>query len=150
MEGEDARAMIVVGVDGSAGSVEALRWAINYARATKAEVHALMAWELPTTYGYAPTYDDFDWAKAAQQKLDQAVDPQRDSVKLSTELVHGCAADVLIKASQDADLLVVGSRGHGTVAGLLLGSVSQHCVHHSACPVLVVPPASGGRQRNRT
>ena len=52
---------------------------------------------------------------------------------LSTELVRGHAADVLIKASHDADLLVVGSRGHGTVAGMPVGSVSQHCVHHATC-----------------
>ena len=142
MTDQKVPAVVVVGVDGSPGSVEALRWALEQARVTGAEIRALMAWDLPTTYGYAPTYDDIDWAEAAQETLDQAVaDVRQDpSVKLSTELIRGHAANVLIKASHDADLLVVGSRGHGTVTEMLVGSVSRHCVHHAACPVVVVPP----------
>ena len=61
-------------------------------------------------------------------------------MKLSTELVRGHAGNALVGASQDADLLVVGSRGHSAVAEMLLGSVSHHCVQHAACPVVVVHP----------
>ena len=62
MPAEKDHELIVVGVDGSAGSDAALRWAMNHARKSGAEVHALMAWEFPASYGYAPSYDDFDWA----------------------------------------------------------------------------------------
>ena len=135
------RTVIVVGVDGSPSSREALRWALRYARSTGAEIRAVMAWDLPTTYGYAPSYEDFDWAEAAREALEKTVEQTMDpdsSVKLSTELVPGHAGNALVGASQDADLLVVGSRGHSAVAEMLLGSVSHHCVQHAACPVVVV------------
>ena len=93
------RTVIVVGVDGSPGSREALRWALRYARSTDAEIRAVMAWDLPTTYGYAPSYEDFDWAEAAREALEKTVEQTMDpdsSVKLSTELVRGHAGNALV------------------------------------------------------
>ncbi|EHR52162.1 universal stress protein UspA-like protein [Saccharomonospora marina XMU15] len=135
--------MIVVGVDGSDGSRDALRWAVGQARATGDTIRAIAAWEIPVNFGYPPGYEDFDWAATARQSLDDTVSEvvggQRD-VSVSKEVLRGHASNVLVDASRDADLLVVGSRGHGAVVGMLLGSVSQHCVQHAECPVLVVRP----------
>ena len=100
---------IVVGVDGSPSSMKALHWAIGQAKLTGAEVEAHAQ-----VGGIAP---------------DVVVEPL---------VVQGHAADVLVRAAEGADLLVVGSRGHGGFAEMLLGSVSQHCVHHAPCPVLIL------------
>jgi nucleotide-binding universal stress UspA family protein len=67
-------------------------------------------------------------------------------VTVRATVAEGHPADVLVRAARGADLLVVGSRGHGGFAGSLLGSVSQYCVHHAACPVLVVRDAGTGQQ----
>jgi nucleotide-binding universal stress UspA family protein len=138
---QDRKQLIVVGVDGSAGSVEALRWALSEARSTGAEVRVVVAWDMPATYGYAPTYDDVDWAATARKAVDHAVNEATDGTPptdLSVQVVQGHAANVLVDASREADLLVVGSRGHGTAVGMLLGSVGHHCVQHARCPVVVV------------
>lgn len=138
---------IVVGVDGSPSSVEALRWAAHQAELTGAELHAVTSWHLPTTYGWIPSVADFDWAGNARTTLDHAIKDALDGSRAA--LVHkhvleGHASRVLLDASADAGLLVVGSRGHGEFAGMLLGSVAQHVVTHANCPVLVVrtPTAS--------
>jgi nucleotide-binding universal stress UspA family protein len=137
---------IVVGVDGSAASVQALRWAVEQARLTGGTVCAVTAWEYPTTYGWAPASpDDEDWAGATEKLLSETVrDALGDdsSVPVRTKVVEGQSARVLLDESAGADLLVVGSRGRGGFAGLLLGSVSQHCVQHANCPIVVLPPAS--------
>ena len=135
--------VIVVGVDGSPGSIDALRWAVRQARATGAEVLAVTAWEIPATFGYAPSLDDVDWAAEARKTVDTALGEVVEgghSVAMTSRVARGHAGTVLVEASRDADLLVVGSRGHGTAVGMLLGSVSEHCVHHAECPVVVVRP----------
>jgi nucleotide-binding universal stress UspA family protein len=101
---------IVVGVDGSASSRAALRWAVRQARITGGSVDAVIAWELPRTP------QNYGWA----------------------QVVHGHPAQVLLDAADGADLLVVGHRGHDSFAGALLGSVGQDCVHHARGPVLIV------------
>ncbi|TVT28363.1 universal stress protein [Amycolatopsis rhizosphaerae] len=134
---------IVAGVDGSQGSVEALRWAVREARLSGATVRAITAWEVPATFGYIPSGQGVDWAGEARKALDNAIERATDrdeSAPVAGAVVRGHAADVLIEASRTADLLVVGSRGHGSAVGLLLGSVSQHCVQHAECPVVVVRP----------
>ncbi len=138
---------IVVGVDGSPGSVAALSWAVDLAAQTGAEVEAVTSWEL--TYGWIDGYapDVERWAEEAQRtataRLEQAVSavtpPGGAQVAVARTVVEGPPAQALLDAAKDADVLVVGSRGRGGFAGLLLGSVSQQCVHHARVPVVVVP-----------
>jgi nucleotide-binding universal stress UspA family protein len=136
------RAHIVVGVDGSDCSKDALRWAARQAECTGATVDAVAAWKFPVFSGWAPADgQDLDFLRFTEQALTQAVDevlgPDHPAW-LRTRVVEGHAAQVLIEASADADLLVVGSRGHGGFTGTLLGSVSTYCVHHARCPVTVI------------
>jgi nucleotide-binding universal stress UspA family protein len=140
---------IVVGVDGSEGSLSALRFAIEEARIRGAEVKAVNAWHVPPAVyggGWAPAGVDFDefrkLAEAALDKTLEDVGARESGVSVTAILREGQPADVLCaEAPNRDDLLVVGSRGLGGFRGLLLGSVSQQAVHHSACPVVVVPPA---------
>jgi nucleotide-binding universal stress UspA family protein len=138
---------IVVGVDGSAGSKSALRWAMTQAKLTGAKVEALTSWQDPVmwgyTYGVPALYEADDLAASAEKSLGETVAEVAGQlgqpVDVLTRVVQGHPAEVLIKAATGAGLLVVGSRGHGTFAGIMLGSVSQHCVQHAPCPVVVVP-----------
>ena len=149
---------VVVGVDGSAGANEALRWALGEGRLRKSPVRAVHAWTFgytggsvegyPYWGGYLGAYSSLgvdlsDLHRAAEDLLERALaavgDEIRD-VEIERQVVQGTAAEVLLSAAAPGDLLVVGSRGHGGFASLLLGSVSQQCVHHAACPVVVVHP----------
>ncbi|UUN25627.1 universal stress protein [Streptomyces sp. FIT100] len=135
--------LVVVGVDGSEVSIEALRWAARHAELTGAVLRVVTAWRLPPSYGDLPDYADMDFAAAARETLDSAITAvlgptPRLSVEARVE--EGHPAPVLLAAAHHADLLVVGSRGHGAFVGMLLGSTAQHCVHHAPCPVLVVRP----------
>jgi nucleotide-binding universal stress UspA family protein len=136
---------IVVGVDGSEGSKAALRWAVGQAELTGAKVEAVAAWEYPATYGWAPMYSDDETLPELTKK--QVSETVRDTLGaeaadlIGVTVTEGQSAHVLLTSSAGADLLVVGRRGRGGFAGLLLGSVSQHCVHHASCPVVVVPRA---------
>jgi len=137
---------IVAGVDGSPSSVSALRWAIRQAELTGAAVDAVIAWHYPVPaggYGWAPTgmEGSFDFKENAEKVLADAIGTAYDpgsGVRVRARAVEGNAAQVLLDASDGADLLVVGSRGHGGFTEALLGSVSQHCVHHAHCPVVVI------------
>lgn len=137
---------IVVGVDGSADSVRALRWAVAEAGLRDAEVLVLHAWTYPMVVGgyeaLIPLPDSVDVVKEATERLERVVAAATGGeapVKIRTEVRQGAAATVLIEASNGADLLVVGSRGMGGFRELLLGSVSHQCAHHARCPVVVVP-----------
>lgn len=133
---------IVVGVDGSPPSRAALQWAVEQARNTGGSVRAVTAWQYPASYGYAIPVTDVDWSGIAAKAVTDAINHVRtEGVPVTPEVVHGNAAQVLIDASADADLLVIGSRGHGGFVEALLGSVGQHCVHHATCPVVVIPAA---------
>jgi nucleotide-binding universal stress UspA family protein len=133
---------IVVGVDGSPSSIKALRWAVRQAKLTGAEVKAVTAWSFPVGYGMVPVGDEgIDFEGDAGKILAEAlaeVSGIAPGVAITSSVVEGNAADVLLRETKGADLLVVGSRGHGGFAGILLGSVSQHCVQHAGCPVLVL------------
>lgn len=135
-----------MGVDGSDGAIAALRWALTEAALRAASVDALHAWEYPyvadVTGMAAYPVGRGDLEDAARGTLDQAMEaagPAPDGVRVERILGHGGAASVLLDAAKGADLLVVGTRGHGGFTGLLLGSVSQQCTHHATCPVVVVP-----------
>lgn len=125
----------------------ALRWAARQAELTGATLHVVTAWsypEHPTPFGIVPELPvPGDPLADALHKLDEVVGSElggHAGTTVHTEVIQGNAAPVLLDAARDAGLLVVGSRGQGAFAGLLLGSVSEHCVRHAACPVLVVPP----------
>jgi nucleotide-binding universal stress UspA family protein len=139
---------IVVGVDNSAASREALRWAFTYARLTGGSVEAVAAWQVPPMYVYAagwtPTgIDDAGIARYAEKTLAETVAQVQGEydhpVSVTTHVRQGPAAQVLLDAGNGAELMVLGSRGHGAFAGMLLGSVSQHCVQHATCPTVIIP-----------
>ncbi len=131
---------IVVGVDGSEASIDALKWAARQASLTGSEVTAVLAWQYPHAAGGFPITAEVDWPANAQTVLRNAVTEAFGSEMdmIVREVVEGHPAKVLIDSSAEADLLVVGSRGHGGFVGMLLGSVSEHVAAHAHCPVLVV------------
>jgi nucleotide-binding universal stress UspA family protein len=136
---------IVAGVDGSPSATAGLRWAVRQAALTGAVVDALIAWEYPPGYGgygFAPVPPDpTDYRGLAAKTLADAVTSSTDpdnKVEIRQLVVEGHPASALLSAAASADLLVVGSRGRGGFAGLLLGSVSQHCAQHARCPVLII------------
>jgi nucleotide-binding universal stress UspA family protein len=140
--------LIVVGVDHSAGAKAALRFALEEARLRQAKLRVVHAWQLgfigaTGLEGALPAVggelDEFRRSAAAE--LDAIVADAAagaDGVEIEKRIDQGAAAAVLIDESRHADVLVVGSRGHGGFASLLLGSVSQQCAHHAACPVVIV------------
>lgn len=139
---EPRKHRIVVGVDGSEPSKEALRWASRVAPAIGADIEAVNSWEFPNSYGWAPAFlggwsPEADSAKVLEQTLDDVFGSERPK-NLTASVRQGRASHELLVASADADMLVVGSRGHGGFTGLLLGSVSSACAEHAKCPVLVV------------
>jgi nucleotide-binding universal stress UspA family protein len=137
---------IVVGVDGSETSRRALRWALDEAKLRGDDLTAVNAWHYP--YAGATELAAMVQAvppetaqaeargilEAAAREVAQPGDPEADLVT-----VCGGPASVLVEQAKGADLLVVGSRGLGGFAGLLLGSVSHQVTHHAPCPVVVVP-----------
>ena len=133
---------IVVGVDGSPSSKAAVRWAVAQARHTGGRLRAVAAWEIPVYAGWLPTVPYDELAVAAGKMLSESVGEvlasEEPGVEVAEGVVPGHPAQVLVDESAHASLLVVGSRGRGTFAGTLLGSVSQHCVQHAHCPVVVV------------
>ena len=140
---------VVVGVDGSDHAARALRWAIDEALRRGAPLEVVHAWHYPyigVEVGFTATPSVLEAAeKVARQILDDAAavasDAGVDGVERS--LVSGPAAGALLDAAKGADVLVVGSRGRGGFAGLLLGSVSQQVAHHAPCPVVIVPGGDG-------
>ena len=139
--------VIVVGVDHSPDARAALLFAEEEARLRGATLRAVHAWQ----YGYIGSTGFEGWmpdvggdlkemqaaAAAALSASVRETLPKTD-VEIEQRVVQGAPAGVLVNESRDADLLVVGSRGHGGFAQLLLGSVSQQCAHHSECPVVIV------------
>ena len=132
--------MIVVGVDGSEPSKEALRWAARQAELTSADLHVVAAWEYPTAWGWAPPYPErFDPEGDTRRVLEATVEEALgSSADVELVVLEDRPAPALLRAAADAELLVVGSRGRGEFVGMVLGSVSEHCVHHARCPVVVV------------
>jgi nucleotide-binding universal stress UspA family protein len=138
---------IVVGVDGSPASGKALEWAIEEARLRGGSLRVITAWHYPVlgdAAGAAPDAEVFRQSAADDQAALLSAAGGEGS-GLRGEVIEGSAVTVLLDAAREADLLVVGSRGHGGFAGLLLGSVSAQLVHHAPCPVLVVRENEGGR-----
>lgn len=135
---------VVVGVDGSPSAQAALRWAADEARRRGVPLAVISAWyrepgmiigPLPAEIGMELTPERLEAAQHAV--LNHAVKDVTD-VELRTVVVHGDPRTELTSASANAELLVVGNRGHGPIVEAILGSVSSYCVHHAQCPVVVV------------
>jgi nucleotide-binding universal stress UspA family protein len=139
---------LVVGVDGSEHARRALEWALEEARLRDARLDVVYAWEPPLVVGFGTLAggrtepEGTSYENAARSLLDETVAAIRteDRPAIEKTVVHGSAARALLEAAKGADLIVVGSRGRGGFAGLLLGSVSQQVVQHAPCPVVIVPP----------
>jgi nucleotide-binding universal stress UspA family protein len=143
--------LIVVGYDGSTHGHAALRWAVDEARLRHARLRVVHAWQLVYVEGYpytGPLADPDGAGTSAKQMVADAVADATAGAEADIEVEQvvlcGTPASALLEHSKDADLLVVGSRGHGGFAGLLLGSVSNQVTHHATCPVVVVRTESGG------
>jgi nucleotide-binding universal stress UspA family protein len=132
--------VVVVGVDGSTNADAALRWAGQYAMTTGGSLKVVVAWEWPLSYGYPLSIEGFDPKADAIRVAEKAASELTlPSERVELEAREGAAGVVLVRASADADLLVVGMSGNRLVASMLMGSVSAHCVHHAQVPVVVVP-----------
>jgi len=136
---------IVVGIDGSDNARAALQWAVAEARLRGATVRAVHAWHVQYASGYpfaAVPFEPELFERTARELLDAEVDLIDTSglaQPIEAVLVEGSPASALLAESEDADLLVVGARGHGGFVGLLLGSVSNQVAQHARCPVVIVP-----------
>ena len=146
---------VVVGVDGSPGSLAALGWARTEASTRRVGLHAVIAWELPveSIFGAMVTVGDFHPVVAAEEALAKAladigISPADETV--TTAAVEGYATEALLDAAAHAQLLVVGSRGHSKFIEALLASVSQHLAAHAPCPVVVIRPRSRRGRRPPT
>jgi len=135
---------IVVGVDGSEGGRRALLWAVREAAARGGTVHAVIAWrwdavDLPP---YAMMHPDEERERAEcvlTEEISAIPGFERSGVPIAAEAVEGRAAEVLAMAARSADLLVLGSHGHGRMRHTVMGSVSDECIRRAACPVVVIP-----------
>jgi nucleotide-binding universal stress UspA family protein len=138
----EQQSRIVVAVDGSPPSLEALAWAARQASLTGAAVEAVTAWHFPAGFGEYAYAGDTDWSANARAIQEAAVREVLgdDPGPLVRSIVQGHPVPVLLEAAEGAELLVMGSRGHGGFTGLLLGSVSEHVVGRVSCPVVVVRP----------
>jgi nucleotide-binding universal stress UspA family protein len=145
-EATPVSSQIVVGIDGSQDSLNAYRWAVDESRRRDAELTALFAWELPMI-GIPGAFDREELEVQAGRFLNDQLDGlDTDGVTVNRIVAQGDASSSLIEACKrlDAEMLVLGSRGRGGFAGLLLGSVGQECASHAPCPVLICK-ANGDR-----
>ena len=146
MTGQESR-RIVVGVDGSPASVRALAWAVREGRLSGGVVEVICAWQYPVGYGWAMTDADPEIRELSMETLEKAIAEAgaaaEEKVRIRLHVIEQEPVQALIEAAKEADLLVVGSRGHGGLTTMLLGSVSQRCVHHAPCPVVVVHSHEG-------
>jgi nucleotide-binding universal stress UspA family protein len=144
--------MIVVGVDGSPASQDALRWAVDEARLRSSSVLAVHVWQAPAIPAdiapvpmHVPAFDVTglhprieEAARKTVERIVHDVVGDAADVDVRPTVVQGSPATVLIDAAREAELLVIGSRGHGGFAGLLLGSVSHQVAQHATCPVVIL------------
>jgi nucleotide-binding universal stress UspA family protein len=148
MTEQGLRPFIVAGADGSKPSIAAVRWADHYARLIVADLRVVTGWEVRPTIYLVPTYTEADYERDARRVLEQTVadalgaDP---GDHVSATLYQSRPAHALVVSADQAELLVVGSHGHGELPGMHLGSVANYCVHHAPCPVVVVRGRDTGR-----
>lgn len=131
--------VVVVGVDGSADSMTALKWAETYANATGATLRLVTMWSWPVSYG-APMYIE---AYNPEAEAEAVIDKAKAELSMPAERIEaicrqGQSGPLLVAESEGAALLVVGSHGHSALGSLLLGSTSNYCTHHATCPVAII------------
>jgi nucleotide-binding universal stress UspA family protein len=153
---ERTNGLIVVGVDSSEGAKAALRFALEEAKLRCTRLRVVHTWQfgyigVSGIEGFSPVVgadlgDVRRTAEVALERILHEVAPEPNGVVIERRVSEGAPATVLVDESREADLLVVGSRGHGGFAGLLLGSVSQQCAHHAGCPVVIVHASSNERR----
>jgi nucleotide-binding universal stress UspA family protein len=133
---------IVVGIDGSKRSAAVLEWATSQARLSATVLEVVTVWERSTNPGWElgipDTFDPAAEPLAMHHKLLDPMKAAHPDVTVHSSVIEGRPALLLVEASLGADLLVVGRTGHGEFVGMLLGSVSEHCVHHASCSVVVI------------
>ena len=134
-------AVIVVGVDGSPPSEDAVRWAVQQAELTGSTLRAVSSWRWPNYITRVPPGIDLaeDTRRTLDEVLEQALAGFED-VTVTRHVLEGPAGPTLVSQAQDASLLVVGAKGRATFPGMLLGSVAEYCVRNGSCPVVVVRP----------
>jgi len=154
-------AEIVVGVDGSESSADATRWALEMGARLGDSVRLVCAYEFPAAWlgmgealgsSVAPSISTADLEAYALASIEEVLARIEipDGVSVVREAHPGHPADVLVRLSADADLLVVGSKGHGDFGSVLLGSVGLHCVHHAQCPVVTMAHPHRRKHRKAT
>jgi nucleotide-binding universal stress UspA family protein len=138
-----AAPMIVVGVDGSDGSRDAVRWAAEQARLTGAELRAVASWRWPNYVTRIPPGVDLraDTQRILQEVMAE-IRAEFPDVAVSEHVVEGPGGPALLSQADGATLLVVGARGRAAFPGMLLGSVAEYCVRNGSCPVVVVRVAA--------
>lgn len=136
---------IIVGIDGSTRSRQALEWAVDEAAVRHAPLTVLTVHQALASYWGGPVLADQDLAvrerEAAQQETDSVLEKVGEEARppsVTVRAVIGVPAEELLRAAEGADLLVVGSRGAGGFASLVMGSVSSQVAHHARCPVAVI------------
>ena len=136
---------IVVGIDGSESSINALSWALKEAKHHSASVHVVHVWSLPLAVDpmggviFSPVEE---FRSAAEGVLKHTIDTVKSLVgdtKITSTVEYGSASQHLLDAASTADMVVVGRRGHGGFLGLLIGSVAEQIAHHAKCPAVIVP-----------
>jgi nucleotide-binding universal stress UspA family protein len=138
--GQTQQRTVVAGIDGSECSTAALEWAASYAEATGTTVRAVAVWGDPGSIGFdvgGGAWDREGACRKAAEKQVALVATRHTGVEIDLDVIHGRAAPALVETSENAALLVVGTRGHGAFADLVLGSTSSYCVHAAHCPVVV-------------
>ena len=144
---------IVVGIDGSTGAHAAIDWALSHAQAND-QIEIIHTWTdpaMPAEIGMA--FDPQIFADSAAAVLDAEMELIRErnsDIQIEGRCIRGHPGSALIEAAKDADLLVVGTRGHGGFVGLLLGSTSTYLAHHATCPLLIVPSDDRPAEENYT
>lgn len=132
--------MILVGIDGTEESLDALTWAIKEADLRDTEVRAIMAYDIPWTIVFSGSYTEADYRRGFDkifQEIVHRVEADHPGAKLDMELVKRKPALALVEASEDAEMLVVGSHSYGPLKGFHVGSVASYCASHAHCPVVI-------------
>ncbi len=150
-----ARPVIVVGIDGSDGSLAALRWALHEADLRQLSVEGVNGWLVPEAMLPGAALGGGSAMQASQESAQTVLDEaaqlaarEAPGVTFTALLIAKSPAEAMVARSHDAELLVVGRRGHGGFLGVLLGSVANQVAHHASCPVVLMPAVARNTEEN--